>query len=264
MLKDFSIPSDWKKVELKSNYHAHNYLCGHAGGSVSDFAREAVSHGMRIMGISDHCLPPVASYEPYFSAYEIDREYLPQFDEADKLYGNKIRILRGVEIEYFDGHSDYYKLLTDKLDYMVLGQHMFMRKGMLYNSFVDGTDEKSVSAYFDNICAAIDSGLFAMVAHPDLIFYTRPMITRGMVEAMERTVKLAADKKIPLELNANGIRYHGFRYPTQELVELCKKYNARVVVSSDAHSPDALCDKYMCALYAYAKNHGLNVVDEII
>lgn len=265
MLKDFSIPEDWEKIQVKSNYHAHNYLCGHAGGTVSDYAQEAVENGMRIIGISDHCLPPITTYDPYFSAYNIDEEYLPQFDEAEKLYGDKIKILRGVEVEYFEGYDDYYKLLKNKLDYMVLGQHLFMWGKQLYNSFIDGTDDKSVSAYIDNICAAIESGFFAMIAHPDLIFYQRPKMTRGMVYAMERAVKLAAKKEIPLELNANGIRrYHGFRYPTDELISLCKKYDAKVVVSSDAHSPDALCDKYMRALYAYAKNIGLNVVDEII
>ncbi|MDE7107143.1 MAG: histidinol-phosphatase [Clostridiales bacterium] len=264
MIKNFSIPDDWEKIQLVSNYHAHNYLCGHAGGTVSDYAEEAVNNGMRIMGISDHCLPPIETYDPYFSAYNIDKEYLPQFEAAKQLYGDKIKILRGVEIEYFKGHPDYYKRLTDKLDYMVLGQHLVRWDGQLYNSFVDGTDDQSVAAYFDNVCDAIESGLFAMVAHPDLIFYRLNKMTEYMVGAMEQTVKLAAEKKIPLELNSNGMRYHRNKYPTQQLVDLCQKYNARVVVSSDAHSPDALCDKYMRALYAYAKNIGLNVVDEII
>lgn len=263
MLKDFIIPSDWQKVKLISNYHTHNYLCGHAGGTVTDYARVAVEHGMRILGISDHCLPPFDTYDPYFNAHNIDREYLPQFDEAEKLYGDKIRILRGVEIEYFEGYLEYYRLLADKLDYMVLGQHLFMWGGQIYNSFVDGTDDRSVAAYFDNVCAGIESELFAIVAHPDLIFYRLPNITRGMYDAMERAVKLATERNVAIELNSNGKRYHAFRYPTNELVELCKKYNARVVVSSDAHDPKYLCDKHTCAMYVYAKNMGLNVVDDI-
>lgn len=264
MLKDFFIPEDWENIQLVSNYHTHNYLCGHAGGTVSDYVREALKNGMRIIGISDHCLPPRETYDPYFSAYNIGDEYLPQFGEAEQLYGDKIKILRGVEIEYFDGNADYYKRLTDKLDYMVLGQHMYAHKGQLYNSFVDGTDDKSVAAYFDSVCEAIESGLFAVIAHPDLIFYRLNKISQYMTDAMEQTVKLAAERKIPLELNANGMRYHRNKYPTQQLVDLCKKHNARVVVSSDAHSPDSLCDEYMRALYAYAKNNDLNVVDEII
>ncbi|MCH5153785.1 MAG: histidinol-phosphatase [Clostridiales bacterium] len=264
MLKNFSIPDDLGDIKIKSNYHTHNYLCGHAGGTVSDYAKEAVRCGMSILGISDHCLPSVATYDPYISLRDIDKVYLPQFDEAKRQYGEQLRLLRGVEIEYFEGYPDYYKTLKSKLDYMVLGQHMYMRGGKLYNSFFEGTDDKNVSAYFDNVCKGIESGLFALVAHPDLIFYQRPKITPRMADAMERTVKLAAERKVALELNANGIRYHEFRYPTDLLVELCKKYNARVVVSSDAHNPRYLCDKYTLALYAYAKNAGLNVVDEIV
>ena len=64
MLKDFSIPEDWEKIQLVSNYHTHNYLCGHAGGTVLDYVGEAVAHGMRIIGISDHCLPPIETYDP--------------------------------------------------------------------------------------------------------------------------------------------------------------------------------------------------------
>ena len=230
---------------------------------MSDYAKEAVRCGMSILGISDHCLPAVQTYDPYISARTIDKEYLPQFDEANALYGDKLKILRGVEIEYYDDYPDYYKKLRAKLDYMVLGQHLFMRGGELCNSFVDGTDDKNVVAYFDNVCKGIESGLFALIAHPDLIFYQRPKITPRMADAMENAVKLAVEKGVALELNANGIRYHEFRYPTDLFIELCKKYNAMVVVSSDAHNPRYLCDKYTLALYAYAKNMGLNVVDEI-
>lgn len=266
MLKNFAIPNDWEKIQIKSNYHTHNYLCGHAGGTVSDYAAEAVRCGMRILGISDHCTVFTNSYDSYMTAFDLEKEYLPQFEKAKSLYGDRLTIKCGVEIEHVDDAEAYYRLLKSKVDYLVLGQHIFLRgkSGYVYNSFIDGTDDKSVAAYFDNVCAGIDSGNFALVAHPDLIFYSRPKITHGMIASMERAVKLAAEKGVALELNANGIRYHGFRYPTEELVALCKKHNARVVVSSDAHDPKSLCDKYMRALYAYAKNEGLNVVDEIL
>ena len=190
-LKDFTMPTENVSVQLISNFHTHNYLCGHAGGTVTDYVREAVCHGMKIIGISDHCLPPVDSFDPYFSAYNIDKEYLPQFEEAEMLYGDQIRILRGVEIEYFEGHADYYKRLTDKLDYMVLGQHLFMLDDTVYNSFIDGNDDHAIVGYFDSLCAAVKSGLFAMIAHPDLIFYRRPKITPKMTAAFDKAVKCA-------------------------------------------------------------------------
>lgn len=263
MLKGFSLSAARSDVAIKSNYHTHNYLCGHAGGSVADYVREAVANGMDAIGISDHCLPPINTYDPYISPKSMETKYLPQFDEAERIYGGKIRIFRGAEIEYFSGFDGYYRRLTDKLDYLVLGQHLYKCGNTVLNSFIDGTDDKNVTAYFESVTEAIKSGFFSVIAHPDLIFYCRPRITPKMAEAFETTVVCAVSHGIALELNANGIRYHDFRYPTDMLIELCKKYDARVVVSSDAHDPKYLCDEYTRALYAYALDNGLNVVNKL-
>lgn len=56
MLKDFDkiTEEDIKDVTLDYNLHTHNYLCGHADGTVEDYVREAVKNGVKILGISDH------------------------------------------------------------------------------------------------------------------------------------------------------------------------------------------------------------------
>ncbi len=256
--------SECVSVRIASNFHTHNYLCGHAGGTVADYVREAVARGMQTIGISDHCIAPVGSYEPYFTPETMRELYLPQFDEARKLYGDRIEIAAGAEIEYFDGCDSYYRELLKDLDYLVLGQHEYMHGGRRRNSFCDGVGEDNIVAYFESVQAGIKSGYFAFVAHPDLIFYRRPNITDAIVDAFDKTVRTAVECGVPLELNANGIRSHGFRYPTDMLVDLCEKHGAKVIVSSDSHSPDALCDAYMRRLYAYAIKRGLNVVDRIV
>lgn len=263
MLKGFSLDASVPDGTIKSNYHTHNYLCGHAVGTVSDYARAAAENGMQILGISDHCIPAIYTYDPYMTAKSMETDYLPQFDEAKKLYGDKIRILKGVETEYFSGHDDFYKSLKSKLDYMVLGQHLFEQDGEIKNSFFDGNCDGNIIAYFDSVIAAIESGLFDIIAHIDVIFYQCGDISKKAFCGFERAVKSASENGVALELNANGIRYHGFKYPTDALVTLCKKYGSRVVVSSDAHDPRFLCDKYTRALYAYAIENGLNLITDI-
>lgn len=267
MLKNFdNLAADSANgITVKSNFHTHNYLCGHAGGTVSDYVKVAVEHGLRAIGISDHCIAPVnsPSPDPIVTADKFLDAYLPQFDEARKLYGNDIKIYTGAEIEYFDGYCEFYEYLLTKLDYLVLGQHEYMNGKAHRNSYVDGTSEDEVLAYFDSVRRGLNSGFFSVLAHPDLIFYHHPPITEAVIKSFDETVRTAVELDIPLELNANGVRSHGFRYPTDLLVDLCKKYDAKVVVSSDAHSPDALCDEYMCKLRAYAEKVGLNVVDSV-
>ena len=56
MLKDYGVSADkLKDVKIVSNFHAHNYLCGHAVGTVCDYVKEAVENGFETIGISDHC-----------------------------------------------------------------------------------------------------------------------------------------------------------------------------------------------------------------
>ena len=262
MIKDYYDKAiDISQFKVKSNYHTHNYMCGHAGGTVIDYVKHAVEHGFEVLGISDHCRTPIGTGEPYMTQKTLRTEYMPQFDEARAEYGDKIKILSAVEIEYFSGYDDYYDELLENLDYLVLGQHEYLLDGARKNSFWDGVDDENIVAYCDSVIAAIQSGRFAMIAHPDLIFYDRPELTPRMKSAFEALVRTAEKAGVVLELNANGVRYHHFNYPTDLLIALCKKYNAPVIVSSDAHVPHCLTDKYVYELYGYAKTHGLNVID---
>ncbi len=246
-------------IAIKGNYHTHNYLCGHAGGTVSDYAEEAVRCGLKELGVSDHCKPPIGSGEPYLTPTTLGDKYLPQFDVARKKFDGKLEIFSGVEIEFCDGYDDYYKKLLSRLDYLVLGQHEYMKDGRIHNTFCDGRDDDNIVAYFDNVIAGLKSGYFALLAHPDLIFYNHPKITPRVADGLESVVVTAKQCHVPLELNANGIRNHGFRYPTDLLVELCKTHNAPVMISADSHTPVDLCDHYVQDLYAYAADNGLNI-----
>ena len=265
MLKDYDkLSADISAVKVKSNFHTHNYLCGHAGGTVYDYCAVAVEHGLSTLGISDHCALPLGF--PHNEDFQLDaflNEYLPQFDEAEEEFGDRLKILKGVEIEYFDDCDDYYKKLLSKLDYLVLGQHLYTADGSCKSAYSDYTTESDVIAYFDCVNSGLKSDYFALLAHPDVIFYHAPPPSKKVINAFESVVRTASKLDIPLELNANGVRYHEFRYPTDLLVELCKKYRASVVISSDAHSPRSLCDEHVYQMRAYARAVGLNVVDTI-
>lgn len=262
MLKDFD-KVNTNGIQVTGNFHTHNYLCGHAVGNVCDYVKVAVEHNYKTIGISDHFASHNDRNSPYIDFDTIDAEYLPQFDEAEMLYGDKIAIYKGAEVAYYEGNYRYYSMLRDKLDYLVMGQHGYVLNGMRKNSFFDGNDERNVIAYCNHSVTALKTGLFDIFAHPDLIFYNNPVVTRRMEEAFDFMIKTAVEQRVVLELNANGIRNARFSYPTDLLVDCCKKYNARVIVSSDCHNPRELYDEYVLKLYAYAKQRELNVIDTI-
>lgn len=262
MLKNFD-KTNTENVRVVSNFHTHNYLCGHAGGTVTDYAREAIKHGYKVLGVSDHFASHCDRNPVYITWNNIETDYFTQFDEAEKLFGDKITLLKSVEVAYYEGADDYYRRLQDKLDYVILGQHGYMLDGKRQNSFFNGTDEKNIIAYCRHSIKSLQTRLFTVFAHPDVIFFSNPMIAKSVVRSFDEMIKTAVELDVIVELNANGIRNAGFSYPTDLLTNACLKHNAKVIISSDCHSPNELHDEYVARLYAYAKKMGLNVLDDI-
>ena len=245
-------------VKIDYNYHSHNYLCGHATGTVCDYVEAAVKNGLKSIGISDHFAHPALA-NPYMDYDKFKNEYLPQFDEAEKKYGDKIKIYRGLEIEYLPGYDELYRTLLGDADYLILGEHVYLYDGTIANSFMNKDDLNGAIAYFDSVIEGVKSGYFSILAHPDLIFHNHLKPDERVLRKFEDVIKCCVDYGVKAEINGQGVRANGFGYPTDYLLEICKKLAAPVVVSADCHSPEALCDEVVKKLYVVAKKAGLNV-----
>ena len=83
----------------KTNFHTHHYLCGHADGNASDYVLEAIKNGYTAIGISDHGPLPNPPF-PRMTIQEFENIYLKDIDDSKQKYSDKIKIYKGVEIEY--------------------------------------------------------------------------------------------------------------------------------------------------------------------
>lgn len=252
--------SEAEKVQIEYNYHTHNYLCGHAVGTVSDYVKEAVKNGLKSIGISDHFAHPARLPIPYMDEEQLKGEYLPQFAAAEAEYGKQIRIFSGLEIEYFAGYDELYEKLLRSVDYLILGEHDFMHDGKIECAFF--TDNKnSVMAYFDRLIEGLKTGYFSILAHPDVIFSHGYKPDAEALRKFEDVIRCCIDCGVKAEINGQGAR-NGCGYPTDYLLDICKKLNAPVVVSADSHRPEALCDLYTKKLYCVAREIGLNIAED--
>ena len=243
---------------IEYNLHTHNYLCGHASGEVVDYVSEAVKNNLKLIGISDHIRQPHVETS-YVYIDDLDEKYLRQFIPAKELYGDRTEILAGGEIEYLSENNNYYKKLLKKLNYLILGQHFFKYNGEIVSVFTPGKTENMVLSYFAQLKAGVKTGYFSVLAHPDMILLSGIIVTPKLECALKDLIATAKNAGVFTELNANGIRGNGFFYPSDLLVNICLELNAPVVVSSDAHSPSALCDEHFKKLCFYAKNKGLRI-----
>ncbi len=258
---------------MKCNYHTHMYLCRHAEGDIVDYVKKAIELGFTEIGISDH--GPFQELRDR-SVRMLPEEfpiYLQSLALAESIYGKEIIIRRGLEIEFFPEHADRYPDLHRQLDYLALGQHYVQIAGSPngLKSVYGLNRPEDLQVYASTVVAAIETGQFKFVCHPDLMLYGYPSFDAHASAASEAIIRAALRQNVALEINANGIRKGKriidgvlqFAYPRKEFWQIAKTLGARVIVSSDAHRPAELYDEAIETAYEFAISVGIEVVEAL-
>lgn len=251
---------------MTANYHTHTTRCGHAFGSEEEYIQKAINEGLEILGFSDHT--PYTFAGSYKSSVKMDISEIGEYFETLLSLREKYKDYIDIRIGF---ETEYYPLLWDRLieeykkyplDYIILANHCVGNESIsCYNSFSATTDENILRAYVDQSIAAINTGRFTYIAHPDVIHF----VGDGdiYVKEMSRLISEANRLSIPLEINLCGIRYHRY-YPNDIFWKTAADLGATAVFGCDAHSPEQVADKNELRLAEeYADRFGLHVLDKL-
>ncbi len=258
---------------MRTNYHTHHGICGHAEGSAREYIEEAINKGVKVLGFSDHS-PSTRTGDVGFRMTPDDLElYIKDIEEAKQLFADKIDVYTGLEIEYINNYSEVYQSWLNQVDYFILGVHFVPKdttSDELFSTY-DFSKPKDLDLYADTIERALEELPIAFIAHPDLYLINYQKWDQKAEEIAHRICRLAKQKGTILEFNANGLRREKILidgemvspYPRKEFFEIVKSYNLPVVVSSDCHSPHQVYDEYMVNGYNLAMEWGLNIIDKL-
>ena len=226
------------------NYHAHTWRCSHATGTEEEYIRKAIAGGVTHMGFSDHA--PFVFPDGYQSFFRIPEHQVADYFETLKAlrekYRGQIDLKIGLEMEYY---PLYFREMLDGIrkwgcEYLILGQHFIGSEHPdgLYSG--KGSDrEEDLREYADCVLAAMETGLFSYVAHPDIFrFLGDEAVYR---REMKRICAAAKALNVPLEINFLGIR-EGRHYPYEPFWKLVGEEGARVTFGFDSHDVDAAHD----------------------
>ena len=245
------------------NYHTHTRRCGHASiADDSEYVKAAREQGIMRLGFSDHVPLSILEYPDLSSKMHISEvdDYLSSIS-ALKNENPDMEILCGFEAEYDPMKKGFLGELRNDVDYLVLGQH-YVKEGFK-------TVKAEAAAYYplvyaDSVCEAMKTGLFDIVAHPDMYMQYRDSFTtdaqrRMFDEASESAARkiceTAADLGIPLEINLSNVSRNivmedgNYAYPHPLFWNIASEYDVKVLYGVDAHDPsqltemDALIDK---------------------
>ena len=230
--------------KMTANYHTHTIRCNHAIGSDREYIKKAIELGFSELGFADHL--PQFFPNGFTHHYQMQLEQIPEYFERlfslKNEYAGKIKIHIGFEAEYFPGITEktVEYLKTFPLDYLILGQHLIDEyNGPFSSRETDNPDY--LKRYVQSTIKAIETNLFSLVAHPDLINYT-PEDEIYYCE-MKKLCLAAKKHNIPLECNMLGAGNGSFyrrNYPSERFFKIAAEVGNEVIISCDAHDPDSL------------------------
>ncbi len=251
--EDMGIKNKRFRSNQSFNYHTHTRRCGHAGvSSDKDYVIAARAAGISRLGFSDHVPFSEVEYADLLNRMHISEvdEYISSIAVLKEEYPD-MEILCGFEAEYDPMKKDYLYSLREKVDYMILGQH-FVKDGM--SNVRASKNPNYPIEYANSICEAMETGLYDIVAHPDIFLAYRDSINSDDIdiydENVERAIRMICETAeyldIPLEINLAGIdkgmimKDGEYAYPHSRFWNIASEYGVKVLYSSDSHNPKQL------------------------
>lgn len=231
-------------MEIRHDLHTHSTYSD--GWDVAEMAAAAADFGLRSIGVTDHC--PIGDdrfgRRERYDLAETYRERREDLVAAASAAG--IAVHDAAEVNYDPTKEDRIAAFLDEADFAyTIGSVHFadsfdIAQPELVSASLD-TRQAAVDAYVDWQVALIDSELFDVVGHLDLV--QRDPVLRGLMNESHYTRiadALVGSRSTP-EINAGRLdRAYGTIHPHPDRLPIFAERDIAFVLGSDAHAPDQL------------------------
>jgi histidinol-phosphatase (PHP family) len=217
----------------------------------------ASERGIAELGVSEHVYRFEQALDiwrhPFWASYATD-----DLDAYCAFVRERTDLRLGIEADFVPGAEDRTANLLQARDFdYVVGSVHFVREGAVdmddYSVWDSGRSVEQIwQRYFQTIGEAARSGLFDVLAHPDLVKVwgsERPLPEGDLRRYYELALDGIADSGIAVEVSTAGLRKRVAElYPAPAFLEMCLEAGAPVALSSDAHRPQDIGADYDRAL----------------
>lgn len=231
--------------------HMHTPLCRHAIGEPEEYAERAAARGLAGIIVTCHSPMPDGWFGGVRMAPEELTDYLARVERAARAFAGRVEVRLGMESDYFPGMEPWLRELHGRapFDYILGSIHYFGNEYV--ERFGKGGDAEFLAAYFRNLVASAESGLFDCLAHPDLI--KNHFGNRWRFEEAEPLIAVALDRiartGVAMELNTSGmIKTIAEMNPGPRMLRMMADRKIPVVIGSDSHMPTRVGDRFEDAL----------------
>ena len=246
---------------MLTDYHVH--LRPDEDGTDADryFTREnaeryresAAERGIAELGVSEHVHRFAQALEvwthPFWRRWAVD-----DLDAYCELVRAETDLKLGIEADFVPGREDRMETLLEGRDWdYVLGSVHFLRDEAVdmrgdWDVWRSSDPETVWTRYFDTLGEAARSGLFDVLAHPDLVKVwgaDTPRPEGDPRRFYDRAMDGIVESDVAIEVSTAGLRKPVREiYPAEPFLEMCLEAGRPVALSSDAHRPEELGHEY--------------------
>lgn len=243
----------------RTDYHMHSTYSD--GRSLpEEYIKSAIDAGLNEIGFSEH-LTLFRDPEEWNMNPENLTTYIDHIEKLRKETLN-IRIKTGLEVDFFPGREKEIRTFVENLplDYLIGSVHFMGERTVDFGpEFYAGKSFDSLfESYFEIVCAAIESEIFDIIGHCDLIRIFGYKTDGNMEHLYRKLAKTMKKHNVVFEVNTNGRnRPLADFYPDRKYLSVFRKENVPVCVNSDAHMPSRV-GQYFDEAYELLRYTGYN------
>jgi histidinol-phosphatase (PHP family) len=243
---------------MLTDYHVHLRPDGEdtsaaqyfTAGNAERYRTVAAERGIEELGVAEH----IYRFQQALGVWDHEfwRPWAVDDLDAYCMFVREETDLRlGIEADFIPGREDRLENLLESRpwDYVVGSVHFVSDMAVDLDDEWDiwrrgDSPERVWTRYFEWVAEAARSGLFDIMAHPDLVKVhgeRRPRPSGDLRRYYEPAVEAFAEAGVAVEISTAGLRKPvGELYPSRALLEMVVDAGCPIALSSDAHVPDQL------------------------
>lgn len=239
-------------MRLTHDYHTHSTYSDGTGLPWMVEAAEEV--GLEAIGFADHCNVSEresAVREKYEKGFNLDLTYGRRREAIEGLRErSRVTIYDAVELDYDPRDEGEIRAFLEEaeFDYALGSVHGLdgtdVQDPTQFDAMTDEERRAVVDAYYEEVVELVESELFAVAAHVDLIERTPDLRGYADEEHFEAVADAFERSRTIPEINAGrSLREYGEFHPAPDFLAALADRGIPFAAGSDAHSPEELRDR---------------------
>ena len=226
--------------------------------NVERYRDAASERGIGELGVSEHIHRFHAALDVWNHPFWCENA-ADDLDDYVEFVREETDLRLGIEADFVAGREDRLANLLERYEWdYVIGSVHFLRDHAVdmpgaFDIWGRGESaEKVWKRYFETLAEAARTGLYDIMAHPDLVKVwgkARGLPGGDLKRYYEPAVEAFADVGVAVEVSTAGLRKPvGEIYPARGFLELVVEAGCPIALSSDAHVPEHIGHGYDEAL----------------